>query len=100
YSTLTTSWLETVRQVPFFNMAMEPDELVPIAGTRKHNIGGVDATGEAQSFDGLGYRYIFQEFTSGEHVTLFLNDAYPLAKDFLGTAQIDPNPAHVTFSSV
>ena len=67
YSTLTNYWLENVRNVPFFNMAMETDELVPVAGTRQQNIGGVDPTGEAQSFDGLGYRYTFQEFTSGEH---------------------------------
>jgi hypothetical protein len=100
YSTLTNYWLENVRNVPFFNMAMQTDELVPVQGTRQQNIGGVDPTGEAQSFDGLGYRYTYQEFTSGEHVTLFLNDAYPLAKDFLGTAQIDPDPVHVTFSSI
>ena len=100
YSTLTNYWLENLRNIPFFNMAMITDELVPIPGTRQQNIGGVDATGEAQSLDELGYRYTFQEFSLGEHLTLFVNDAYPLVRDFLGTADVDPSPAHVTFTYV
>ncbi|HYB99570.1 MAG TPA: alpha/beta hydrolase-fold protein [Candidatus Limnocylindrales bacterium] len=100
YSTLTNHWLENVRNVPFYNMAMQTDELVPVASTRQQNIGGVDPSGEAQSLDGLGYRYIYQEFVTGEHLTLFVNDAYPLAASFLGDALIDENPAHVTFSYV
>lgn len=98
YYTLTNFWLENLRNVPIFNMAVETDYLVPIGGPRQQNIGST-AAGD-QSLEGLGYRYTYQEFQSGEHLTLFANDSYPMVKDFLGTEAIDANPAHVTFSYV
>jgi hypothetical protein len=100
YYTLTNYWLENARNLPFFNMAMDTDYLVPISGSRQQNIGST-AAGD-QSFEGLGYRYTYQEFQSGEHLTLFVNDSYPMVKSFLDGAPVvvNPNPAHVTFSYV
>ncbi len=98
YFTLSNFWLENARNVPFFNMAVETDYLVPIAGPRQQNIGPTQA-GD-QSFEGLGYRYTYQEFQSGEHLTLFVNDSYPMVKDFLGNEALDANPPHITFSYV
>jgi hypothetical protein len=44
----------------------------------------------------LGYRYDYIT-TPGEHLTPSANDDYPLAATFLGTARVQPNPAHVTY---
>ena len=99
YYTLTNFWLENTRNVPFFNQVVETDYLVPIAGPRQQNIGNT-AAGD-QSFEALGYRYTYQEFQTGEHLTLFANDSYPMVKDFLNNAgTLDSNPAHVTYAYV
>ena len=44
----------------------------------------------------LGYRYDYLAFP-GEHLTPAINDNYPEATAFLGTARVDPNPAHITY---
>lgn len=100
YGVLTNYWLENVRNIPFYNMVVQPDELVPITGARQQTLGDVDVEGSAQSFEGLGYRYKYQEFANGEHFTLFLHDNYPESTAFLGESVVDPNPHHVTFSYV
>ena len=45
----------------------------------------------------LGYRYEFDQFQAGEHLTLAINDEYAPAAAFLGTDTVDRNPAHVTY---
>ena len=45
----------------------------------------------------LGYRYELDIFTPAEHLTLAINDQYAPAAEFLGTAKVDRNPAHVTY---
>ena len=44
----------------------------------------------------LGYRYDYLAFP-GEHLTPAVNDDYAPAATFLGTARVDPNPAHITY---
>ncbi len=55
------------------------------------------ATTQAQTFDGLGYRYIYDLFTTADHFTLATNDQYAPAASFLGTHRVDRNPAHVSY---
>jgi dienelactone hydrolase len=83
----TNRMLASLRHVPFliFNGAL--DELVPIAGP----------TAQAQSFDDLGYRYVFDVFPTADHFALAVNDSYGPAADFLGRRRATRNPAHVTY---
>ena len=50
----------------------------------------------SDELDRLGYRYELDIF-AGEHLTLAINDEYGPAAEFLGTAEVDRNPPHVTF---
>lgn len=100
YETLTNYWLENTRNIPFYNMVVQPDELVPITGARQQSLGDVDVEGSATSFEELGYRYKYQEFANGEHFTLFLHDSYPDAAAFMGDSLVNPNPHHITFAYV
>jgi hypothetical protein len=84
---LTERMLASVRNVPFLIWDETTDELVPIAGVLE----------QVKAFDDLGYRYEFDQFQAGEHLTLALNDEYAPAAAFLGTETIDPDPAHVTY---
>ena len=84
---LTERMLGSVRNVPFLIWNETTDELVPIAGVLE----------QVKAFDDLGYRYEFDQFQAGEHLTLALNDEYAPAAAFLGTETIDPDPAHVTY---
>lgn len=84
---LTKRMLGSVRNVPFLIWDEKSDELVPIAGVLE----------QVKAFDELGYRYEFDEFQAGEHLTLAINDEYAPAAAFLGTETIDRNPAHVTY---
>jgi hypothetical protein len=84
---LTERMLGSVRNVPFLIWNETTDELVPIAGVLE----------QVKAFDDLGYRYEFDQFQAGEHLTLALNDEYAPAAVFLGTETIDPNPTHVTY---
>jgi hypothetical protein len=84
---LTQRMLASVRNVPFLIWDETTDELVPIAGVLE----------QVKTFDELGYRYEFDQFQAGEHLTLALNDEYAPAAAFLGTETIDPDPAHVTY---
>jgi hypothetical protein len=85
---LTQRMLPSVRNVPFLIWDETTDELVPIAGVLE----------QVKAFDELGYRYEFDQFQAGEHLTLALNDEYAPAAAFLGTETIDPDPAHVTYA--
>ncbi len=84
---LTERMLGSVRNVPFLIWDETTDELVPIAGVLK----------QIEKLDSLGYRYEFDQFQAGEHLTLSLNDEYAPAAAFLGTETVDRNPSHVTY---
>ncbi len=83
----TNRMLASVRHIPFLIWNGSQDELVPVAG----------AAAQAQTFDDLGYRYRFDLFTNADHFALAVNDQYAPAADFLGTNEVNPNPAHVTY---
>jgi hypothetical protein len=84
---LTQRMLASVRNVPFLIWDETTDELVPIAGVLD----------QVNTFDELGYRYEFDQFQAGEHLTLALNDEYAPAAAFLGTDTVDADPSHVTY---
>jgi hypothetical protein len=84
---LTQRMLGSVRNVPVLIWDETADELVPIAGVLE----------QVKKFDELGYRYEFDQFQVGEHLTLALNDEYAPAAAFLGTETINADPAHVTY---
>jgi len=83
----TNFMLPSVRNIPFLIWNAVTDELVPYAGVVQ----------QANTFDQLGYRYEFDSFAPGEHLTLAINDQYQPAADFLGTTRVNRNPAHVTY---
>jgi hypothetical protein len=84
---LTERMLGSVRNVPFLIWDETTDELVPIAGVLE----------QVKAFDELGYRYEFDQFQAGEHLTLAINDEYAPAAAFLGTETVASDPAHVTY---
>jgi hypothetical protein len=86
-SSLTQRMLGSVRNIPFLIWDETTDELVPIAGVLK----------QIETFDELGYRYEFDQFQAGDHLTLAINDEYAPAAAFLGTETVDRNPEHVTY---
>jgi hypothetical protein len=83
----TNHMLASVRNIPFLIWNAVQDELVPYAG----------AVQQAQTFDDLGYRYIFDSFAPAEHLTLAIHDQFQPAADFLGDTKVDRNPPHVTY---
>jgi putative esterase/glucodextranase-like protein len=83
----TNRMLASVRNIPFLIWDGTQDELVPVAGP----------TAQAKTFDDLGYRYTFDLFTGADHFALAVNDQYAPAANFLGTHEVDRNPAHVTY---
>lgn len=95
--TLTNLWLENTRNLPYLNYAQTADELVPVTGTVAQNDG--DPINGIRGFDQLGYRFRFRLFQGGEHYTLAaLGYDFPAAREFLGDAAVDRDPAHVTFA--
>jgi len=95
--TLSNLWLENTRNLPYLNLAQASDELVPSVGPISQNLGN-PALG-IKGFDQLGYRFRFLLFGTGEHYTLAaLGYDFPVARDFLGDAAVDRDPAHVTFA--
>ncbi len=83
----TNRMLASVRNVPFMIWDGTEDELVPVAG----------AVRQANTFDQLGYRYIFDLFTGADHFALAVNDEYAPVAKFLGEHTVKRNPAHVTY---
>ena len=49
------------------------------------------------SLESHGVRFTFDQFATGDHLTLATNDEYGPAAAFLGTATADLNPPHVTY---
>jgi hypothetical protein len=87
-STLTERMLGSVRNIPFLIWDEKSDELVPIIGVKE----------QVKEFDTLGYRYEFDEFQAGDHLTLAINDEFAPAAAFLGTETVNRNPTHVTYT--
>lgn len=85
--TNTYHLLPGLRNVPLMMWVQAADELVPYTGTKA----------QAQRMDELGYRYRFDTYTSGEHLTLALHDQFEGSAAFLGDAIVERNPAHVTY---
>jgi pimeloyl-ACP methyl ester carboxylesterase len=84
---LTQRMLGSVRNIPFLIWDETSDELVPISGVLE----------QVKTFDTLGYRYEFDQFQVGEHLTLAINDEFAPAAAFLGTTTVESNPSHVTY---
>jgi hypothetical protein len=76
----------SLRNIPVLMWNAAADELVPETSYLP----------TALALDQDGYRYELDVF-SGEHLTLAINDQYAPAAEFLGTAKVDRNPAHVTY---
>jgi pimeloyl-ACP methyl ester carboxylesterase len=87
-ASLTQRMLASVRNIPFLIWDEKTDELVPIAGVKM----------QVKKFDELNYRYEFDEFQAGDHLTLAINDEFAPAAAFLGNTTVDPNPPHVTYT--
>ena len=81
--------LPNLRNLPILLWNSAVDELVPAAEPEADTVG--------MQQDGL--RYETDLFAPSEHLTLAYNDQYAPAAAFLGTAKVDPDPAHVTFSA-
>ena len=77
---LTQRMLASVRNVPFLIWDETTDELVPISGVLE----------QVNTFDALGYRYEFDQFQAGDHLTLAINDEFAPAAAFLGTDTVQP----------
>jgi hypothetical protein len=76
----------SLRNIPVLMWNAAADELVPETSYLP----------TAQALDDAGYRYELDIY-SGEHLTLAIHDQYAPAAEFLGTAKVDRNPAHVTY---
>jgi hypothetical protein len=85
---LTQRMLPSVRNVPFLIWDETTDELVPISGVLE----------QVGTFDSLGYRYEFDQFQAGDHLTLAINDEYSPAAAFLDSDTVQSNPPHVTYA--
>lgn len=85
--TNTNALLPGLRNVPILMWVQAADELVPYTGT----------SAQAQTLDALNYRYRFDTYTTGEHLTLARHDQYQGSADFLGNARVDRNPSRVTY---
>jgi hypothetical protein len=78
--------IASLRNIPVLMWNASADELVPPTSYLP----------TADELDRLGYRYELDIF-EGEHLTLAIHDQYAPAAAFLGTAEVDRNPAHVTY---
>jgi predicted esterase len=81
-----TGVLASLRNVPVLMWNALADELVPPTSYLP----------TADELDRLGYRYELDIYTA-EHLTLAIHDQYAPAAEFLGTAEVDRNPPHVTY---
>jgi predicted esterase len=76
----------SLRNIPVLMWNAATDELVPETSYLP----------TAKALDDAGYRYELDIYT-GEHLTLAINDQYAPAAEFLGTAKVARNPAHITY---
>ena len=77
-----TNMIASLRNIPVLMWNASADELVPPASYLP----------TADELDSLGYRYELDIY-NGEHLTLAIHDQYAPAAAFLGTAEVDRNPA-------
>ena len=77
----------SLRNIPFLMWNSAIDELVPPTSYEP----------TARALDTAGYRYELDVFTPSDHLALAINDQFQPAADFLGTAKVNRDPAHVTF---
>jgi hypothetical protein len=106
--TLTNLWLENARNLPFMNVVIATDELVPFAGPRAQNLGAPELS--IKGFNDHRYRFRFLVFDGGEHLglnasltPLLAADDFHIpqaAVDFLGDGRVNREPSHVTFAYV
>ena len=81
-----TNMIASLRNIPVLMWNAAADELVPPTSYLP----------TADELDRLGYRYELDVYTA-EHLTLAIHDQYAPAAEFLGTAKVNRNPAHVTY---
>jgi hypothetical protein len=86
-SETTTYRLASLRNIPILAWNGLTDELQPPPFYLP----------DQQMLDQLGYRYEFDVFVPGEHLSLAINDQFAPAAQFLGTDRVDRNPFHVTY---
>lgn len=108
---LTNMWLENARNLPFMNVVIATDELVPFPGPRAQNLGAPEF--QIKGFNDHRYRFRFLVFDGGEHLGLNVLVPAPTAAgslymppaiaDFLGgpgESEATRDPSHVTFAYV
>ena len=83
----TFPMLASLRHLPTQMWVGTTDQLVPFTGTQLH----------ARGLDDLDYRYEFWAFAPADHFTLATLDQYEPSARFLGTHEVDRNPARVTY---
>jgi len=79
--------LASLRNTPLLLWNATADELV-----------NIQTSEQAVTDDtAAGIRFVEDLFLTADHLTLAANDSYQPGVDWLGTATIDPNPAHITY---
>ena len=79
--------LVSLRNTPLLLWNSAADELV-----------NIQTSEQAVSDDtAAGIRFIEDLFLTADHLTLAANDSYQPGADWLGTATVDRNPAHITY---
>ncbi|MGH2786222.1 MAG: prolyl oligopeptidase family serine peptidase [Actinomycetota bacterium] len=81
---------ENIRNLPLLMWNGAIDELVPVAGTLQL---------ENRLYE-LGYRHELDLFPMYDHFLISIVDHWEPGRDFLGLAEIDPSPSHVTYRRV
>jgi hypothetical protein len=94
---LTNLWLENARNLPFKNLVLATDQVVPIHGPHAQNLG--DPQLAIKGFDQWLYRFYFMVRDFGDHL-LTPGDDFHFATTLLGDGFVDRNPTHITFAHV
>ena len=79
--------LKSLRNTPLLLWNATADELVNLQTSEQAVTDNTAA----------GIRFTEDLFLTADHVTLAANDSYQPGVDWLGTATINPNPAHITY---
>jgi dienelactone hydrolase len=81
---------ENLRNIPLLFWNGMIDELVPVLGTLQFE----------NRLHELGYRHELNLFPTHDHFLFSILDRWEPGRDFLGLAEIDPSPSHVTYRHV
>lgn len=76
-----------LRWVPTYLAGGVADELVPLP----------QEAGEADYLSQLGYRYRWLVYPAEDHISFELEDGFSDAAKFMGSAQVESDPGHITF---